>query len=43
MEAGRVSEMFAGMDIVSLGPLDAVGSGDHLRGSQIGRMGITMR
>ena len=33
MEAGRESEMFADIDIVSLGPLDDVGSGDRLRGS----------
>jgi hypothetical protein len=33
MEAGRESEMFADKDIVSLGPLDYVGSGDRLKGS----------
>jgi hypothetical protein len=42
-EASRESEMFAEMDIVSPDPLDELGSGDRLRVSQIGRIGIKMR
>jgi len=43
MEAGRESEMFADIDIVSLGPQNRHRSGDCLRGSQIGRVGVKMR
>ena len=43
MEAERELEMFADIDIVSLGPLDDVRLGDLFRSSQIGRMGIKMR
>jgi len=43
MEASRESEMFADMDIVSPGSLDDLGSGECIRVSQIGRIGIKMR